>query len=123
MRATRNDSLAACPIRWRLLRKCGSLRRHAQVSRKQHRRPHRLGLLTRLLSPSLSSIGHCGRKERGMDRRAKPKKGKAEAKRSLARRPPNDDSARVRDLEKRLAEALQREAEALGQLQTRDRAL
>src|SRR5262245_42657899 len=51
-----------------------------------------------------------------MDRRGKPKKGKAEAKRSLARKALKDDGAKIRDLEKRLAEAL-------GQLQTRDRAL
>jgi signal transduction histidine kinase/putative methionine-R-sulfoxide reductase with GAF domain len=44
-----------------------------------------------------------------MGRRARPPKGKAEAKQPLARKPPKDDDARVRDLEKRLAEALQRE--------------
>ena len=58
--------------------------------------------------------------------RGKPKKARAKAKRPLIR--PKDDSAKVRDLEKSLAEALSREAEAsrrvaemLGQLQTRDR--
>src|SRR5262245_4711065 len=40
-----------------------------------------------------------------MDRRAKPKKGKAEAKRPLTDKSPKGDSAKVRDLEKRLAEA------------------
>ena len=51
-----------------------------------------------------------------MGRRAKPPKGKAEAKRPLARKSPkNEDSARVRDLEQRLAEALKREAESLDQ--------
>jgi two-component system NtrC family sensor kinase len=50
-----------------------------------------------------------------MERRAKPNKGKAEAKRAPARKSPTDDRARVRDLEKRLAEALKREEEALEQ--------
>src|SRR5215471_8627379 len=49
-----------------------------------------------------------------MHRRAKPKKAKAEAKRPLIRKPA-DDGAKVRDLEKRLAEALKREEEALEQ--------
>src|SRR5262245_7596440 len=56
-----------------------------------------------------------------MDRRVKPKKAKAEAKRPLARKSPNDAVGKVRDLEKRLAEALEREAEALRQLQTSHR--
>ena len=50
-----------------------------------------------------------------MGRRAKPVKGKAEAKRPLARKSPKDDGAKIRELEKRLAEALQREAEAVEQ--------
>src|SRR5262245_32657300 len=50
-----------------------------------------------------------------MDRRGKPKKVKADAKRPFARKPPKDDSAKVRDLEKRLAEALKRETDALEQ--------
>src|SRR5215470_1016418 len=65
-----------------------------------------------------------------MERRAKPKKSKAEAKRPLMRKPPKDDGAKDRDLEKLLAEALKREAEAskreaeaLGKLQTRNREL
>src|SRR5215475_9197176 len=58
-----------------------------------------------------------------MARRAKPANGKAEVKRPPASKSPKDDGARVRDLEKRLTEALKREAEALGQLQTRDREL
>jgi hypothetical protein len=41
-----------------------------------------------------------------MGRRAKPPKGKAEAKRPLARKAPRNDGARVYDLEKRLADAL-----------------
>ena len=49
-----------------------------------------------------------------MGRRAKPTKGKADAKRPLARKSAKDDGAKVRDLEKRLAEAL-------GQLQTSNR--
>src|SRR5262245_35821655 len=48
-----------------------------------------------------------------MGRRAKPSKGKTEAKRPPARKLPMDESARIRDLEKRLAEALGRETEAL----------
>src|SRR5262249_20314817 len=47
-----------------------------------------------------------------MRRGPKPAKSK-EAKPPVARKSPKDDDARVRDLEKRLAEALQREAEAL----------
>jgi two-component system NtrC family sensor kinase len=50
-----------------------------------------------------------------MGRRAKPAKGRTEAKRPLARTSPKTDPAKVSDLEKRLAEALQREAEALEQ--------
>src|SRR5262245_5087837 len=41
-----------------------------------------------------------------MGRRVRPPKGKAEVKRPLPRKLPKDDGARVRDLEKRLAEAL-----------------
>jgi two-component system, NtrC family, sensor kinase len=48
-----------------------------------------------------------------MRRRTKPAKPKVEAKRQLARKSPQDEDSRVRDLEKRLAEALNREAEAL----------
>jgi two-component system, NtrC family, sensor kinase len=51
-----------------------------------------------------------------MGRRAKPAKGKAEARRSSARKSPKDDAATIRNLEKRLAKAL-------GQLQMRDREL
>src|SRR5262249_40697255 len=51
-----------------------------------------------------------------MDRRGKPKKGNAEAKRPLVRKSPNDRESTLRALEKRLAEAL-------GKLQTRDREL
>src|SRR5262245_13874160 len=58
-----------------------------------------------------------------MDRRAKPKKVKAEAKRPLARKSPEDPVGKVRDLEKRLAEALTLKTEALGQLQTSKREL
>jgi two-component system, NtrC family, sensor kinase len=50
-----------------------------------------------------------------MGRRAKSPKGKAKAKRWPARKPPKNEGARFRDLEKRLAEAQQREAEALEQ--------
>src|SRR5262245_47856292 len=50
-----------------------------------------------------------------MGRRAKSTKGKAKAMRALIRKPPKDDSAKIRDLQKRLAEAAEREAEALEQ--------
>src|SRR5215468_9635569 len=48
-----------------------------------------------------------------MGNRAKPPKDKAEAKRLPARTPPKNEGSKVRDLVKRLAEALRREAEAL----------
>src|SRR5262245_35194313 len=51
-----------------------------------------------------------------MRRGAKPAKDKVQAKAAVTRKSPRDDDARVRDLEKRLAEAL-------GQLQTRYREL
>ena len=57
-----------------------------------------------------------------MGRSRKPAKSR-EAKFPLARKSPEGDGARVRDLEKRLAEALKRESEAQGQLQTRNREL
>ena len=44
-----------------------------------------------------------------MGRRAKPVNGKAEAKRPLARKSSKDQGAKVRDLEKSLAESLERE--------------
>jgi len=53
-----------------------------------------------------------------MDRRARPKKKKAETKPARAHKGPKEDGAKIRDLEKRLAEALKREAEALEQVQT-----
>src|SRR5262249_39267968 len=63
-----------------------------------------------------------GGKEKLMDRRGKPKKGKAEAKRPPVPKSTKDAVAKVRDLEKRLAEvlklktdALNRETEALEQ--------
>jgi len=56
-----------------------------------------------------------------MGRGPKPTKGKA--KRAVSRQSPKSDDARVRHLEKRLAESLEREAEAVGQLQERDRQL
>src|SRR5262245_31660886 len=56
-----------------------------------------------------------------MARRAKPANGKADAKRPPASKAPMDESVKVRDLEEQLAEALKREAEALGQLQTSNR--
>jgi len=50
-----------------------------------------------------------------MRRRAKPTNGKAEAKRSLSVKSPKNEGSRVRDLEKRLAESLERE-NATGEL-------
>ena len=47
-----------------------------------------------------------------MRRRAKPAKAKVEAKQPLTRTSPKTENARVRDLERRLAEAVEREAEA-----------
>src|SRR4029450_7665982 len=50
-----------------------------------------------------------------MRRRAKPAKAKVEAKPPIVRKSRKSEGARVHDLEKRLAEALKREAEALEQ--------
>ena len=58
-----------------------------------------------------------------MRRGPKPAKSKVEAKPSVGRKSPKDDGAKVRDLEKRLAEALRDKAEAQEQLQPRDREL
>ena len=65
-----------------------------------------------------------------MGRGPKPAKSKVEAKPAVSRKSPKSNDAKVRDLEKRLAESLEREAgaltreaEALGKLQTRDRDL
>ncbi len=55
-----------------------------------------------------------------MRRGPKPAKSK-EAKPSVARKLPRSDGARIRDLEKRLAEALRDKAEAQEQLQARNR--
>jgi hypothetical protein len=57
-----------------------------------------------------------------MGRGPKSAKSKA-AKPPAARKRPKDEGAKVRDLEKRLAEALRDKAEALEQLQARDRDL
>src|SRR5262245_4302583 len=48
-----------------------------------------------------------------MRRGAKPVKAKVEAKQAITRKSLNSDDSRVRDLKKRLAEALQREKKAL----------
>src|SRR5262245_27822688 len=57
-----------------------------------------------------------------MARRAQPGKGMSKkAKRPLIRKSPRNNGAKGRDLERRLAEALKREAEALTQLQTSHR--
>ena len=57
-----------------------------------------------------------------MRRGPKPAKSK-EAKPPVARKSAKNDGARVRDLEKRLEEALKGKAEAQEQLRTRDREL
>src|SRR5215471_10485471 len=54
--------------------------------------------------------------------RGGPKPSK-KARPTVARKSPKDDAARVRDLEKQLAEALRDKAEAQEQLRTRDREL
>jgi len=53
-----------------------------------------------------------------MRRGSKPPKAKFKAKRPLARKSPKSEGSRVRDLEKRLAEALKDRAEAVEQLST-----
>src|SRR5262249_28038662 len=111
-RRTRNASPPGRPTRRRLLWRCGSIRQPAPVSGKRLRRDDRHGLLTRLLSPSLSPIAGVGGKEKLMDRWSKPKKAKAEAKRPLVRTSTKDPVAKVRELEKRLAEALKDKTEA-----------
>jgi len=58
-----------------------------------------------------------------MGRRAKPPKGQAEAKESLPGKSPKNEGAEVRDLEKRLAESLEREKATGGILHEKDRAL
>src|SRR5712692_1560911 len=54
-------------------------------------------------------------KERPMRRGAKPSKARVESKIPVAPKSRKNEGSRVRDLEKRLAEALKREAEALEQ--------
>jgi signal transduction histidine kinase len=58
-----------------------------------------------------------------MRRRAKPARAEVEAKPSAAGESRKSEGSTVHDLEKQLAEALRGKAEALGQLQTRDREL
>jgi GAF domain-containing protein len=58
-----------------------------------------------------------------MRRRAKSAKAKVEGKRPPARKTPETDDAPVRDLEKRLAEAVRREVDALVRLQTSEHEL
>jgi two-component system, NtrC family, sensor kinase len=62
-------------------------------------------------------------KEKPMRRRAKPARAEVEAKPSAAGESRKSEGSTVHDLEKQLAEALRGKAEALGQLQTRDREL
>jgi two-component system, NtrC family, sensor kinase len=56
-----------------------------------------------------------------MGRGPKPARGKA--KPAVSRKSPKNEGSKVRDLEKRLTEALERQAEAVEQLQARDREL
>jgi len=56
-----------------------------------------------------------------MGRRAKPAKAKLEGKRSPARKSPKAEDARVRDLEKRLAEASSCGKATYGRLSAPDR--
>jgi GAF domain-containing protein len=58
-----------------------------------------------------------------MGRGPKPAKAKVEAKPPVSRKASKNDGSKVRDLEKRLADALRDKAEALEQLQRRDREL
>ncbi|MBI3827127.1 MAG: hypothetical protein HY294_14125 [Candidatus Rokubacteria bacterium] len=58
-----------------------------------------------------------------MRRGAKPTKPKVEAKPAVARKSPKNEGSRVRDLEKRLAESLEREKATGGRLQEKNRAL
>ena len=58
-----------------------------------------------------------------MGRRTKHSKDSAKAKQSVRRQLPKNDDARIRDLEKRLAESLKREAEALTRSVGEQRAL
>src|SRR5712692_9945797 len=58
-----------------------------------------------------------------MRRGAKPRKPKVEAKPPVVRKSLKNESARVRDLEKRLAEALERENATGELLQEKNRAL
>src|SRR5215470_12227481 len=75
-------------------------------------------------SPSLSAIpARSDPKETRMRRRAKPAKAKGKAKLPPAPTSPKIEDARVRDLEKRLAEALKAKAAASEQLERRDRDL
>jgi hypothetical protein len=62
-------------------------------------------------------------KEKPMRRRAKPARAEVEAKPSAAGESRKSEGSTVHDLEKQPAEALRGKAEALGQLQTRDREL
>src|SRR5262245_35659857 len=58
-----------------------------------------------------------------MARRATPRKGKAKAEQSRSAKPPTNEDARIGDLEKRLAESLQREKATGEILREKDRAL
>src|SRR5262245_34831361 len=58
-----------------------------------------------------------------MRRDAKPRKAKVEAKQALTRKSLTSDGSRVRDLEKRLAESLEREKATGELLQEKHRAL
>src|SRR5216683_2358086 len=62
-------------------------------------------------------------KEMPMRRGAKPAKAKLEVRRPVARKSPTNEASERRDLEKRLAESLEREKATGEILQEKDRAL
>src|SRR5262249_23580456 len=76
-----------------------------------------------LSSPPGTIVIRLRSKERPMRRGPKSSKAKVESKRSAPPKSRKSESSGVQDLEKRLAEALQREADALEQLQTHNHQL
>src|SRR5262245_60759427 len=110
MPRTRKDSLAACRIRRGLLWRSGSWRSGSSADTRRSRANSSDGTTISACSHGCFRLA-CHRsaavagKEKLMDRRARPNKDKAEAKRPPAPKSPNDLAGKVRDLEKRLAEA------------------
>src|SRR5262245_39693608 len=99
-------------------RKSGSICLRRRRARRKATPPCPRGPPRRSLAPSHRTV-----EERPMRRAGKRVKAKDGANLPVAKRSRNNQSSRVRDLEQRLAEAQEREAEALGQLQTRSRDL